>query len=88
MSNADQAMWLAKKALLRPVAQPNPDQETAALENDLLTRINNLGIGPMGLGGRITSLAVHCETAPCHIASMPVGVNVQCHSARFKETVL
>ena len=86
--NADQAMWLAKKALLRPVAQPNPDQETAALENDLLMRINNLGIGPMGLGGRITSLAVHCETAPCHIASMPVGVNVQCHSARFKETVL
>ncbi len=86
--NADQAMWLAKKALLRPVGEPNADAETAALEQDLLTRINKLGIGPMGLGGRITSLAVHCETAPCHIASMPVGVNVQCHSARFKQAVL
>ncbi len=86
--NADQSMWLAKKALLRPVGHPNPDAEVAALESDLLTCINNLGVGPMGLGGRITSLAVHCETAPCHIASMPVGVNVQCHSARFKEEVL
>jgi fumarate hydratase subunit alpha len=86
--NADHVMWLAKKALLRPVGQPNPDAEVAALESDLFSRINNLGIGPMGLGGRITSLAVHCETAPCHIASMPVGVNVQCHSARFKQTVL
>jgi fumarate hydratase subunit alpha len=86
--NADHAMWLAKRALLRPVGQPHPDAETAALESDLLTRINNLGIGPMGLGGRITSLAVHCETAPCHIASMPVGVNIQCHSARFKHAVL
>ncbi len=86
--SADQAMWLAKKSLLRPVGQPNPDEETAALESELLTRINNLGIGPMGLGGRITSLAVHALTAPCHIASMPVGVNVQCHSARFKEAVL
>lgn len=86
--NADQSMWLAKKALLRPVGHPNPDAEVAALESDLLTSINNLGIGPMGLGGRVTSLAVHCETAPCHIASMPVGVNVQCHSARFKQEVL
>ncbi len=86
--SADQAMWLAKKALLRPVGEPNRDEETAALEKDLLTRINNLGIGPMGLGGRITSLAVHALTAPCHIASMPVGVNVQCHSARYKEATL
>ncbi len=86
--NADQAMWLAKKSLLRPLGKANPDPELAALETDLLTRINNLGIGPMGLGGRITSLAVHCESAPCHIASMPVGVNVQCHSARYKEAVL
>jgi fumarate hydratase subunit alpha len=54
----------------------------------LLERINALGIGPMGLGGRITSLAVHALVAPCHIASMPVGVNVQCHSARYKEAVL
>lgn len=86
--NADHAMWLAKKALLRPVGQANPDEETAALERDLLERINSLGIGPMGLGGRITSLAVHALVAPCHIASMPVGVNVQCHSARYKEATL
>ncbi len=86
--SADQAMWLAKKSLLRPVGQPNPEEEYAALERDLLERINNLGIGPMGLGGRITSLAAHVLVTPCHIASMPVGVNVQCHSARYKEAVL
>jgi fumarate hydratase subunit alpha len=86
--NADQAMWLAKKALLRPLGQPNPEEEYSALEKDLLERINALGIGPMGLGGRITSLAVHALVAPCHIASMPVGVNVQCHSARYKEATL
>ena len=86
--SADQAMWLAKKSLLRPVGQPNPEEEYATLEKDLLEKVNNLGIGPMGLGGRITSLAVHVLVAPCHIASMPVGVNVQCHSARYKEAVL
>ena len=86
--SADQAMWLAKKSLLRPLGQWNPDAETAALEKELLERINNLGIGPMGLGGRTTSLAVHVLTTPFHIASMPVGVNVQCHSARYKEAVL
>lgn len=86
--SADQAMWLAKKSLLRPVGQPNPDEETAALEKELLEKINNLGIGPMGLGGRVTSLAAHVLVAPCHIASMPVGVNVQCHSARYKEARL
>ena len=86
--SADQAMWLAKKSLLRPVGQPNPDEETAALEKELLEKINNLGIGPMGLGGRITSLAAHVLVSPCHIASMPVGVNVQCHSARYKEATL
>ena len=86
--SADQAMWLAKKSLLRPLDQPNPDSENAALEKELLEKINNLGIGPMGLGGRTTSLAVHVLTTPCHIASMPVGLNVQCHSARYKEAVL
>lgn len=86
--SSDQAMWLAKKSLLRPLGQWNPDSETAALEKELLERINNLGIGPMGLGGRTTALAVHVLTTPCHIASMPVGVNVQCHSARYKEAVL
>jgi len=86
--SADQAMWLAKKSLLRPLGTPNPDEELAALEKELLEKINNLGIGPMGLGGRVTSLAVHVIAVPCHIASMPVGVNVQCHSARYKEAVL
>lgn len=86
--SADQAMWLAKKSLLRPLGQLNPDAETAALEQELLERINNLGIGPMGLGGRTTALAVHVLTAPAHIASLPVGVNVQCHSARYKQAVL
>ena len=85
---SDQAMWLAKKSLLRPLGQWNPDPETAGLEKELLEKINNLGIGPMGLGGRTTSLAVHALVAPCHIASMPVGVNVQCHSARYKEVTL
>jgi fumarate hydratase subunit alpha len=60
----------------------------AELEIELLRRINNLGIGPGGLGGRITALAVHVETMPAHIASMPVAVNMQCHSARHKEAVL
>ncbi|MBI5305728.1 MAG: fumarate hydratase [Chloroflexi bacterium] len=86
--SADQAMWLAKKSLLRPVGEHNPDEETAGLEKELLEKINNLGIGPMGLGGRVTSLAVNVLVSPCHIASMPVGVNVQCHSARYKEAVL
>ena len=86
--SADQAMWLAKKSLMRPLGTTNPDEELAALEKELLERINNLGIGPMGLGGRITSLDVHVIAVPCHIASMPVGVNVQCHSARYKEAVL
>jgi fumarate hydratase subunit alpha len=86
--SSDQAMWLAKKSLLRPLGQWNADPETAALEKELLEKINNLGIGPMGLGGRTTSLAVHVLTTPCHIASMPVGVNVQCHSARYKEVTL
>ncbi|MDP2919031.1 MAG: fumarate hydratase [Dehalococcoidia bacterium] len=85
---ADMVMILAKKALLRPVGKPNPDPEVAELERELLKRINDLGIGPGGLGGRVTALAVHVETMPAHIASMPVAVNMQCHSARHKEVVL
>ncbi|HEX78405.1 MAG TPA: fumarate hydratase [Dehalococcoidia bacterium] len=84
----DKAMYLAKKALLREVGCPSPDAEAAGLERELLERINALGIGPQGFGGRTTALAVHVETFPCHIASLPVAVNIQCHSARHKEAVL
>ena len=84
----DSVMLLAKKALLRQVGAPNPDGEVAALERELLARINNLGIGPGGLGGRVTALAVHVETLPAHIASMPVAVNIQCHSSRHREVEL
>ncbi len=79
---------MAKKALLRPLGQKNPDPELAALEADLLTRVNNLGIGPQGLGGRITALAVNVEMIPCHIASFPLAVNINCHAHRHKEAVI
>ena len=85
---AEQALILAKKALLRPVAMPSPDAETAELEKDILQLVNNLGIGPVGYGGRTTALAVHIEVFPAHIASLPVAVNLQCHSARHKEAIL
>lgn len=85
---ADKAMDLAKESLLREVGRPHEDQEVAELEAEMLDRINRLGIGPQGLGGRITSLAVHIETYPCHMASLPVAVNLQCHSARHKTAVL
>ncbi len=79
---------LAKKAVIRTLGQKNSDPEIAALEEELLERINALGIGPMGLGGTVTSFAVHVETHPCHIASLPVAVNIQCHADRHKEIVL
>jgi fumarate hydratase subunit alpha len=79
---------LSKKALLRPVGRPNPDSGIAALEADMLERINRLGIGPMGFGGTVTALAVHVEVHPCHIASLPVAVNIQCHADRHKEAVI
>lgn len=85
---ADKVIELAKRALLRSVGEPNPDAEVAELERELFKRINDLGIGPGGLGGRITAFAVHIEMMPAHIASMPVAVNMQCHSARHKEVVL
>ena len=85
---SEKAMLLAKKALLRPVAEPNPDPEIAELENEILGRVNDLGIGPLGLGGTITALAVHAEVMPTHIASLPVAVNLQCHSARHREAIL
>jgi fumarate hydratase subunit alpha len=79
---------LAKKALLRPLSSRNLDPELSTLEQKLLEEINGLGIGPQGLGGRITSLAVHVNMMPCHIASLPVAVNIQCHAARHKEIEL
>ncbi len=85
---ADKAVLLAKEALLRSLGEPNPDSEVADLERELLQRINALGIGPQGFGGITTALAVHVEVFPCHIASLPVAVNIQCHSARHKEAVL
>jgi fumarate hydratase subunit alpha len=84
----DQTILIAKKSLLRPVGQPHPDPEVAALEAEILERVNKLGIGPQGLGGRVTALDVHVETFPCHIASMPAAINIQCHCARHKEAVL
>jgi len=85
---ADYAMLLAKHALLRPVGQPSPDADNAALEADILERVNRLGLGPQGLGGTLTALAVHVESHPCHLASMPVGINLQCHCARRGEVLL
>ncbi len=84
----DKAMTIAKKALLRKVGEPNPDPEIAELEREILRRINNLGIGAMGYGGRITALAVHAEVFPAHIASLPVAVNIQCWCARRKEATI
>ena len=84
----DKVTQLAKRALLRPLGTPSPIPENAALERDILDRVNRLGIGPMGLGGNTTALAVHVETFPCHIASMPVAVNLQCHAARHKEAII
>jgi fumarate hydratase subunit alpha len=84
----DKTMFIAKKALLRKVGEPNPDPEVADLEREILERVNNLGMGAMGYGGTVTALAVHVETFPCHIASMPVSVNIQCWCARRGEANL
>jgi fumarate hydratase subunit alpha len=85
---ADKAMILAKKALFRRVGEPNPDTDVAELEKEILRHVNDLGIGPMGYGGRTTALAVHAETFPAHIASLPVAVNLQCWCARHNEAIL
>jgi fumarate hydratase subunit alpha len=75
--------FLAKKALFRELGTPNPDPKVKALEEELLSEINKLGIGPLGFGGKTTALAVHVEVAHTHIASLPVAVNFLCHSARI-----
>lgn len=84
----DYVAYLAKRALLRRIGAHHPDDRFAQLERELLDEINQLGIGPMGLGGRVTALAVHVETYPCHIATMPVAVNLNCHAARHRTIVI
>lgn len=86
--NFERSALLAKKALLRKLADTHPDPEVAALESELLNAVNDLGIGPAGLGGRFTALAVKVLLQPCHIASLPLAVNLQCHASRHKEVIL
>jgi len=84
----EMAAILAKKSLLRQIGSVNPDPELAEMERELLIRINNLGMGPQGLGGRVFALAVHLVKHPCHIASLPLAVNICCHASRHKEVEL
>ena len=79
---------LSKKALLRKIGKANGDKFYADLEAQLLAKVNALGLGPQGLGGDTTALAVQIETAPCHIASLPVAVNIECHAHRHKSAVI
>jgi fumarate hydratase subunit alpha len=86
--SADHATLLAKRALLRPVGEPSGDERYAGLERKILDMINASGVGPQGLGGTVTALAVHIEFSPCHLASMPVAVNLNCHAARRATIVI
>ena len=82
------AAFMAKKALLRKIGEPSADPRYADLEAEILQKINASGVGSQGLGGDITSLAVHIEYHPCHLASLPVAVNLNCHAARHAEVIL
>lgn len=84
----EKAALMSKEALLRELGKSSEQPEIADLEQELLVEINRLGIGPQGLGGRVTALAVHIQVYPAHIASLPVAVNINCHVARHKEAVL
>ena len=84
----EKAAVMAKKSLLRHIGSPNPKLELASLEEELLKAVNRTGIGPEGLGGKVTAMAVHVESYPCHIASLPVAVNINCHAARHKTIIL
>ena len=84
----DKAAYLAKKALIRDMGEHNPDPFWADLEKELLEKINELGIGPQGLGGKTTALSVNIEQFPAHIASLPVAVNINCHVARHEKEVI
>jgi fumarate hydratase subunit alpha len=85
---AEHAMYMAKRSLTRKIGDPNPDPEEAEFEARMLDAVNALGVGAQAVGGTQTALAVHLMTHPTHIASLPVAVNLQCHSARLKEAVL
>jgi fumarate hydratase subunit alpha len=84
----EKAALIAKKSLLRAIGSPNAKLELASLEEMLLKAVNRTGIGPEGLGGKVTAMAVHVESYPCHIASLPVAVNINCHAARHKTIIL
>lgn len=84
----DKAALMAKKALLLPAVSENADEYYADMERELLERINDLGIGPQGFGGKTTALAVNIIAAPTHIAGLPVAVNINCHVSRHKEAVI
>jgi len=84
----EKAAIMSKEALLRPIGQLDSDDDVASLEHELLQEVNALGIGASGFGGKTTALAVHIETYPCHIGSLPVAVNINCHAARHKEIII
>lgn len=86
--NLEKAALLAKEALMREITDESSDKIAAQLEKELLEEINHLGVGPMGFGGRTTALAVKVNLYPCHIASLPVAINIQCHAARHKSIIL
>jgi fumarate hydratase subunit alpha len=86
--NFETVALAAKEALLRPLGEPAGDECDATLECELLAALNATGVGPMGLGGSTTALAVHVESHPCHIAALPVAVNLDCHSHRHAEVLI
>jgi fumarate hydratase subunit alpha len=84
----DQCAWLSKKALFRPIGDRHKEKKYADLELELIDKINKTGIGPLGTGGRMTAMDVHIETQGCHITSLPVAVNIQCHAARRSQATI
>jgi fumarate hydratase subunit alpha len=84
----EKAAWMAKHALMREIGSDNPDAQANGIEKELLKKVNELNIGPMGLGGDTTALGVFVEMYPTHIAGLPVVVNINCHSSRHKEVIL
>jgi fumarate hydratase subunit alpha len=84
----ERAALLSKRSLFRAIGEPNPNPELNAIEQELLAKANKLGIGPQGYGGDTTAFAIHINTYPCHITSLPVAVTIECHAHRHKEAVL